>query len=209
MKFVTNGTWAIPLIPECRLTSIQDWAKLNKFQIQEDNFQSLDFIIPYRNSYARIIRAIAADLHEVMLDAGIVNLNKQTWDEVKSTALPFIKNWFDAVGHLPIKKNFCHTNYLINYLSDQLPENVVLVNVDNIARLPEYLKSKYGIEVTAIPELPEHFYSYTVPYGIIDELYNTNEKTKRLIDIWCSVDSKMNSRLLSDNLFISAQVLIP
>ena len=193
MKFVTNGVFAVPLIPECRLYSIHQWAMANKFSIQEDNYQNLNFVIPYRNSYDRILRAIAADLHEVMLDNNIVNLNKQTWDSVKDVALPYIINWFDTVGHLPIKKDFCHTRYFTNYVNHDLPLNRILIDVVNINNITTYINSKYRLTVSNIPDHPAHFYDYTVPYWEIDTLYQTNENTRRLVDAWCKEDARLLS----------------
>ena len=194
MKFVTNGVFAIPLIPECRLSGLRSWANTNKFAIVE-TFQTpkLDFIIPYRNSYDRIIRAIGADLHEVMLDAGVVNLNKQTWTNVKDIALPYIINWFDTTGHLPIKKNFCHTGYLTTYLITDLPNTAVLIDISTATNLTNYIKTRYNLSITNIPENSPNFYDYTVPYWEIDRLYKTNENTKRLIDIWCAEDDRLLS----------------
>lgn len=201
MKFVTNGVFAIPLIPECRLSGLHKWASVNKFSIEE-TFQEpkLDFIIPYRNSYDRIIRAIGADLHEVMLDNGVVNLNKQTWDNVKDIALPYIINWFNTIGHLPIKKNFCHTGYLTTYLITDLPNTAVLIDITTVTNLTNYIKTQYNLPVTEIPENPSAFYDHTVPYWEIDRLYKTNENTKRLIDIWCAEDDRL---LSARNLFVS------
>jgi len=193
MKFVTNGTFAIPLIPECRLLGLQNWAMANAFSIQENNYAHLEFIIPYRNSYDRIIRGIAADLHEIMLDNNIVNLNKQSWTTVKDIALPYIINWFNSIGHFPIQKPFCHSAYFVSYLASDIPESRILIDVINIENITSYIKSKYNIAITKIPENPPNFYDYTVPYWEIDNLYNTNENTRRLIDIWCKEDARLLS----------------
>jgi hypothetical protein len=200
MKVVTNGVFAIPLIPECRCSSISQWAKANTFDFKEDVYSlNLDLIIPYRKSYDRIIRALGADLHEILLDNNIVNLNKQTWASVKDIAMPYIINWFNTVGHLPIKKNFCHTGYFTTYLMPMIPTSHALFDVEHVDAITNYIKSKYGLTVSNIPDNPPDFYNYTVPHQEIDVLYKTNENTRQLIDAWCAEDARL---LSAYNLFV-------
>ena len=194
MKVVTNGVFAIPLIPECRCSDISRWAKANTFDLTEDfHSLNLDLIIPYRKSYDRIIRAIGADLHEIMIDNNIVNLNKQTWASVKDIAMPYIINWFNTVGHLPINKYFSHTGYFTTYLMPMIPTSHALFDIEHIDAITNYIKSKYGLTVSNIPDKPPDFYNYTVPYQEIDVLYKTNENTRQLIDAWCAEDARLLS----------------
>lgn len=202
MQYVTNDKFAILLIPECKQYSIREMGKTNGFQTRYEYDPSLQYIVPYRESYGRIIRAIAADLHEVMLDAGFVNLNKVTWASVREQCMEYIIDWVDTKGHLPIVKNFCHTGYLTAYVPKELA-NYKLIDVEQFDLLPNYIKSTYGVDIGTIPELPEFFYDYTVPYWEIDSLYNSHKKMRTLIDEWCARDLEESTIVVVDNLFIN------
>jgi hypothetical protein len=195
MRFVTNGTFAILLIPECKQYGISEAGRHNNFVFDNIYNPNLDYIIPYRKPYSRIIRAIAADLHEVMLDAGFVNLNKTVWSTVREQCLEYILDWVENKGHLPIIKNFCHTGYITAYMSPEITK-AKIIDVDNINELSTYIKETYNVDIGQIPELPGSFYDYTVPYWEIDQIYNNNEKMRTLIDEWCARDIKESTRLL-------------
>lgn len=150
MQYVTNGKFAVLLIPECKQYSINEMGKTNGFEVKDVYDPALDYILPYRNPYDRIIRAVAADLHEVMLDAGFVDLNRTKWETVKDRCLEYIVNWIDTEGHLPVKKQNSHSSYIRSYLSPEI-ERYKIINVDNINILPKYIKETYGTDIGIIP----------------------------------------------------------
>ena len=203
MNFVTNGKFAIPLIPECKEYSIREWAKSNNLLENNTDYSQLEFILPYRSSYDRIIRGISADLHGLMLDQGIVDLNNQDWDDVKHLAIPFIITYFNSCKFLPVD-GYYHSLYYTYYLGVDINIQKVF-EVNDIDNLPNYIKHNYGIETGPVPSLPNNFYTRTVPYWEIDTLYKTNENTKQLIDAWCLEDQKRTVDLTTriSNLFVS------
>jgi len=201
MQYVTNGEFGILLIPECKQYSVDEIGIRNNFKKSHSYSSELDYIIPYRKPYDRIIRAIAADLHELMHDSGYVNLNLEKWDDVRSKSLDYIHNWLETAT-LPIVKDFCHTAYFTNYA--QLSKNYVLIDVDNFEVLPKYIKQRYDIDVGEIKELPPEFYQHTVPYWEIDSLYHSHKKMHTLIDEWCASDQRLSATMVVDNLFINA-----
>lgn len=204
MQYVTNGKFAILLIPECKQYSINEMGKTNGFEVRDIYDPTLEYIVPYRTPYDRIIRGVAADLHELMLDAGFVNLNRTKWETVKEQCLEFIVNWVDTEGHLPIIKRYCHTAYTTSYIFPEI-ENYKIVNVDDVnLLLPKYIKETYGIDIGTIPELPDFFYDFTVPYWEIDKLYHSHKKMRTLIDEWCASDLQDSAVVIVDDLFIHA-----
>jgi len=192
MLIITNNQFAIPLIPECRLSSLQDWANVNNLQIQNNNTNTLDYFVPYRKSYDRIIRGIAADLHEIMFDNGLINFNQLTWQESKDLALEFICDWADTIKQLPIKKHYCHSAHFSAYISPDIIKTAVFFDVNEVDKLPVLLNQKYNLSLsTEIPSLPDEFYNHTVPYWVIDDLYNSNLNLKVVIDEFCKNDDKI------------------
>jgi hypothetical protein len=196
MRFVTNGTFAIPLIPECRTTSIRDWSKLTNFTIDDSNYSDLEFIIPYRNSYDRIIRAIAADLNELMLNAGLFELNKQKWKDVSEIGIEYINNWFKT-AQLPIEKDFTHSQYYIAYFDNRIV-NKKFINVDEIEKLPSYIQQTYNLDVPPIPDLPDWFHEHCVPTDIIKNHYNNDATVKNIIDEYCICDQELSKNIVTD-----------
>ena len=199
MKVVTDGTFSVAVIPECKATGIEDWAKTNKLDIIQvgwKNAVTSNFYIPYRNTYDRIVRGIAADLHGLMIDHGIVNLNQVTWEEAKNVAIPYILKWIDGPDIIPIPKNHkdCHSGYYHAYLNNTLDyTDATFFNLDQIDKLPSLLNNKYDLTLTlTIPDLPTGFYEHTVPYWVIDELYHTNKKLAIKIDDFIQQDNIFN-----------------
>ena len=197
MNVVTNGTIAIPIIPECRATSIQQWASNNGFEFTNTADRSLDYYIPYRDAHGRIVRGLAADLHELMLNAGVANLNKSKWDEVKDDAILYILNWIDTKCIIPIEKKFCHSGHYCLYLGNNLVfDNAIFFNIDSIQQLPITLNNKYNLNLTTvIPDLPENFYDHTVPYWVIEELYVINKKLKDAINCFIKADNQITAKI--------------
>jgi hypothetical protein len=202
MQYVTNDVFGILLIPECKQYSVSEIGIANGFETRTAFNPDLDYIVPYREPYQRIIRGIGADLHEIMHDAGFVNLNVEKWSDVREKCLDYITDWFEAQRKLPIVKEFCHTGYFTNYVNS-LPK-YVLVDVDRFDKLPKYISDKYNLDVGLIPELPADFYEHTVPYWEIDQLCTANKKVRTLIEDWCVLDLELSSTFVVDNLFIDA-----
>jgi hypothetical protein len=196
MKLVTNGVIAIPLIPECRTTSIRDWATMTNFTIIDNNYINLEFIIPYRKSYDRIIRAIAADLNELMLNEGLFELNKQKWNDVADIGTDFITKWF-STARLPIEKDFCHSQYYIAYFDNSIT-NKKFIDVDEIDKLPTYIKQTYNLNVPPIPDLPIWFHDHCVPIELIKDYYNKDTKIKNLIDEYCIRDQQLLKNIVTE-----------
>lgn len=196
MKLVTNGVIAIPLIPECRTSSIKDWAKITKFTIIDNNYANLEFIIPYRKSYDRIIRAIAADLNELMWNEGLFELNKQKWNDVVDIGTDFITKWF-LTARLPIKKEFCHSQYYIAYFDTGI-RNKKFIDVDEIQKLPVYIKQTYNLDVPPIPNLPDWFHDHCVPTSLIKDYYLKDLRIKNLIDDYCVRDQELSKNIVTD-----------
>jgi hypothetical protein len=198
MQFVTNDEFGILLIPECKQHSI------SQMDLRVSNIYDpeLTYIIPYRNPYDRIIRAIAADLHELMHDSGYADLNIEKWDDVRTKCLGYIDSWLETAT-LPIVKEYCHSAYFINYVSP-IPKRYVLLDVDKFDLLPKYIKLHYGLDLGEIAELPPQFYEHTVPYWEIDRLYHSHKKMHTLIDEWCASDLKESSSLVIDHFFINS-----
>jgi hypothetical protein len=204
MKYVTNGTFAILLIAECRQSSIQDLAAANNMIVKTEYDPTLDYILPYRKSYDRIIRAIAADLHELMHDSGFVNLNVEKWSDVKSKCIEYIVEWVETRGHLPIDKQFSHTGYISTYIDNRLYKKCKVFDVDQINLLTEHITQTYNIDLGVISDLPKMFYEHTVPYWEIDALYTSHKKMRTLIDEWCARDLEESTIVVVDDFFINA-----
>jgi hypothetical protein len=186
MKVVTNGTFAVAVIPECRATSVMDWGQLNDLQVLDTESTNLDYYIPYRNSYDRILRGLGADFHELMFDQQIVNLNESLWDDVETAAINFINNWIET-GAIPVPKKFCHSGYYRAYINSKITGT--FFEVSDIVNLPTVINQKYNLNLSSdIPDLPPNFYKHTVPYWVIDSLYKSNTKLKILIDQFCERD---------------------
>lgn len=201
MQYVTNGEFGILLIPECKQYSVSEIGSRHNMTVRFDK-TDVEYIVPFRKSYDRIIRGIGADMHEIMYDNKFVNLNVEKWSEVREKCLDYITSWFDSLGHLPINKHFCHTAYFKNYVGDI--DNYILLDVDEFDLLPKYLKDKYNFELGEIPELPENFYEHTVPYWEIETLYNSHKKMRTLIDDWCALDQKLLTTTVVNDLFLNA-----
>jgi hypothetical protein len=191
MNVVTNGEFAVAVIPECCAYSITEWARQNNLEFINDiRTENLDWYFPYRNSYDRIIRGIAADLHGIMLDQNVVNLNTHSWSQVKETAMKFILSWIEP-GHcqIPIVRSdkSCHSGLYQAYTNSLA--NGVFFDVSELDLLPVVLNKHYNLNLTtAIPELPNNFYERTVPYWYIDELYKTNQRLAEKINDFCRQD---------------------
>ena len=202
MKVVTDGTFSVAVIPECKATGIEDWARTNKLDIVQIGWDRIapatNFYIPYRNTYDRIIRGIAADLHGSMIDHGIVNLNHVAWEEAKNVAIPYILEWIDGPGIIPMqqKDSNCHGGYYYAYLNNSIDyADAIFFNVEQIDKIPALLNIKYNLSLTlTIPDLPTGFYEHTVPYWVIDELYHTNKKLAIKIDNFIQQDNAFNKR---------------
>ena len=191
MNAVSNGEFAIAVIPECCAYSVTEWAQENNLKFINDiNTDNLDWYFPYRNSYDRIIRGIAADLHGIMLDQNIADLNTNSWLQVKETATEFILSWINADHcQIPIvkKHNDCHSALYQAY-TNTLAEGIFF-DVNEINLLPTVLNKRYNLNLTnTVPELPDDFYDRTVPYWYIDELYKTNKTFAETIDNFCNRD---------------------
>ena len=185
MNFVSNGEVTIAVIPECKATSVMDWAVENNFT--SDNIGQTIYA-PYRDTYDRIIRGIGADLHELMYDAGVVNLNIETWDSVRDTALSFILNWIETAT-LPIEKKYCHSLFYTSYLADISLDRMQLVDVNDFDVFHLYLNEKHNLNTGPFPQLPSEFYNHTVPYWEIDSLYGSNTRLTSLINDYCASES--------------------
>lgn len=203
MQYITNGKFAILLIPECKQASLREVGFANKLDTRCGYDPDLGYIIPYRKPYDRIIRGIGADLHEIMLDRGVLDLNKTKWGEVREQCLDYIINWVELEGHLPIKKNFCHTGHITAYFDRRLNGTAKIFDVDSISDMIEFISNNYQVDLGTVPELPKQFYENTVPYWEIDALYNSHKKMRTLIDEWCACDLEKSSTMIVDNLFIN------
>jgi hypothetical protein len=190
MNAVSNGEFAIAVIPECCAYSVTQWAQENNLKfINNINTDNLDWYLPYRASYDRIIRGIAADLHGIMLDQNIVDLNTNSWLQVEETAMEFIRSWIKADHcEIPIvrKDLGCHSGLYQAY-TNSLSEGIFF-DVAELDLLPAVLNKQYNLNLTnTVPELPDDFYLRTVPYWYIDELYKTNKRLAEKIDDFCSI----------------------
>ena len=184
MRAVTNGRFAVLAIPECRQHSIVEWGERNGLLIVND-VGSYTYYAPYRSSRDRIMRGIAADLHELMHDQQIVNLNVSTWADAETVATKYIQNWIDTVCSIPVEKNFCHSSYYSGYV----PAGAQLVDIQYLSALPNYLNRLYGSALDHIfPDLPDDFYQHTVPHKVIEYFYLTNQKFARTVDDFCRKD---------------------
>lgn len=185
MNFVSNGDVTIAVIPECKATSVMNWAVENNFS---SDIIGQTIYAPYRDTYGRIIRGIGADLHELMYDAGVVNLNSETWDSVRDKAMSFIERWIETAT-LPIEKKFCHSLYYTSYLADTPLDNIQFVDVSDFDTFHLYLNEKHNLTVKPFQELPPEFYNHTVPYWEIDRLYGSNTRLTGLINDYCASES--------------------
>lgn len=193
MQVVTNGVFAVGIIPECCATGLRNWASINQLELRETTDSTLDYYIPYRSSYQRIIRGIAADLHEILLQKNIVDLATTTWAESKPIAEKFIIDYLTEI-QFPILKDFWHSAPYGVY-----HRNVsgVFFNVDTINNLPAILNKKYNLNLTTtIPTLPNNFYEHTVPYWYIDEIFKSNYKFNRKLKNYCRFDEQQNKDLV-------------
>ncbi len=192
MLVATNHQFAIPLIPECRLSGLQQWAEFNNLTITNTPNDNVEYVVPYRGSYDRIVRGLAADWHELMIDENIVNLNNSSWAEVSNIALDYINNWIENNSLIPINKHHCHSSYYISYISHKILPCALFFDVSETNALPTYLNSRFGLDLFIdIPKHPSHFYNHTVPYWEIDRLYHSNPKLKSMIDRYCANDTKI------------------
>ena len=199
MRVVTNGVFAVPLIPECKLYSIENWANQNQLTITNVSISDThyEYYIPYRNSYDRIIRGLAADFHEMLDDAGIAPLNKKgiTWDTVEPTAKDFIIRWAESEETIPIQKKYCHSGFYFAYMLVHLVTDAIFFDVEDLPKLPDILNKKYNLSLTTeFPELPPEFYNNTIPYWVIDELYKTNKDLANKIDNFCERDTEKSKK---------------
>jgi len=172
MNVMTNNNDCYVLIPECKTTGVQEWGSQNGYEyLTTDQDLKIKTFIPYREPYGRIVRAVAADLHEILLDNNISNLNENSWSVEKPKIISYFTSILTDDFMLPFDKDFKHTAPLVSYLVDTL-DNFEFVDVDKLD----------------VPGLPENFYEQTVPYWEIENIYNTNVNFKNAVDKWIAQD---------------------
>lgn len=181
MNYISNRVFSIAVIPECKATSVLTYAEEHNFFINEQLTATL--YAPYRNSHDRIIRGIAADLHELLLNDNVVNLNLSSWPDVKPIVLEYINAWIPTAS-LPINKQFCHTAYYINYAT----QSATFVSVDNFGKFHEFLSDTHGVKCDPFPDLSPDFYTHTIPYWELESIYESNMQFANLVDAYCDRD---------------------
>ena len=192
MKAITHNRFAIPLIPECMLSGCQEWAMNNNLDIVDDPPTNLTYYVPYRNTYDRIIRAVAADWHELLIDNGVVNLNETRWDKTKDLVLDFILSWIETNQQLPIIKSNCHSAYFVSHITPQITKTGLFFDIAQIELLFKFLNSAYDLDLsTRIGSHKPSFYNHTIPYWEIENIYQTNARFQHMVDEYCRRDTKI------------------
>lgn len=194
MQGIKTDAFAVLQIPECKQHSVGEWGKANSLEKFLNTVNVDKIYSPYRTSYDRIIRGLAADFHELVLDRGIANLNQNTWDSVKDIVIDFIHHWIKTDCTIPVKKDYCHSSYYIAYIGANF-SNIELVSVGHLNKLPKYINCEYGLNLTeSLPELPENFYKNTVPYWEIENIIQNNVKLEKSVMLYCEKDLELLNR---------------